>query len=164
MLVGAAAGVVGRVRLVIVGEGSERQAIADVAEGMMFDDQLVMPGFLAEPHRYMGLFDIFALSSLSEQAPISLIEAMAAGLPAVSTPVGDVAQMVAPENVPYLCPTFSGVQYRDHLQALVKHPEARAAVGKANQARARALFDEGEMIAAYARLYGEALGRPGIFA
>jgi len=164
MLVGAAAGVVGRVRLVIVGEGSDRQTIADVAEGMMFDDQLVMPGFLAEPHRYMGLFDIFALSSLSEQAPISLIEAMAAGLPAVSTPVGDVSQMVAPENVPYLCPTFSGVQYRDHLQALVKHPEARAAVGKANQARARALYDEGEMIAAYARLYGEALGRPGVFA
>jgi len=164
MLVGAAAGVVGRVRLVIVGEGSDRQAIADVAEGMMFDDQVVMPGFLAEPHRYMGLFDIFALSSLSEQAPTSLIEAMAAGLPVVSTPVGDVSQMVAPENVPYLCPTFSGVQYRDHLQALVKHPEARLAVGKANQARARALYEEGEMIAAYARLYGEALGKPGLFA
>jgi glycosyltransferase involved in cell wall biosynthesis len=162
MLVRSAAGVAGRVRLVIVGEGPEREAIQDVAEGMMFDDQLVMPGLLPEPHRYMGLFDIFALSSLSEQAPISLIEAMAAGLPAVTTPVGDVSQMVAPENVPYLCPSFSDVYYRDHLQALVKHPEARASVGKANQVRARALFDEDAMVASYAALYGDALGKPGV--
>ena len=54
-------------------------------------DRLLMPGFLADPARWIGRFDIFALSSDSEQFPISLVEAMAAGLPAVATAVGDVA-------------------------------------------------------------------------
>ena len=54
-----------------------------------------MPGFLADPARWIGHFDIFALSSDSEQFPISLIEAMAAGLPAVATAVGDVSAIVS---------------------------------------------------------------------
>jgi glycosyltransferase involved in cell wall biosynthesis len=84
MLVRAVAGMSGRVRLVIAGEGPERQAILDAAQAMAMEDKLILPGFLPEPHRYIGLFDIFALTSKSEQAPISVIEAMAAGLAVVA--------------------------------------------------------------------------------
>ena len=73
------------VRLVIVGEGPEREAILQKAHALGMADRLILPGFLPNPARYVGLIDIFALSSESEQAPISLIEAMAAGLPVVST-------------------------------------------------------------------------------
>lgn len=161
LLVRAAAGCVSRVRLVIVGEGPARQAIQDQAEAMMFEDELLMPGALPNPQEYMGLFDIFALTSKGEQAPFGVIEAMAAGLPVVATPGGDIAEMVAPENGAYLSPTRAEVHIRDRLDILAKHPEGRKAIGRANQARARALFDEAEMIAAYAKLYDEALGRPG---
>ena len=162
MLVRCAGGCTSRVRLVIVGEGPERAKIQDAAEAMFFEDQLVMPGFLPDPHRYMGLFDIFALTSKSEQQPIAVMEAMAAGLPIVAPPVGDVPQMVAPENAPYIGQDWFEVHLRDRLDYLAKVPEARASIGNANQERARAMFDEGAMIADYARLYGEAVGRPGI--
>ncbi len=164
MLVRATAGVISRVRLVIVGEGPERQAILDAADAMGIADRVHLPGFLPDPHRYMGLFDIFALSSKSEQAPIAVIEAMAAGLPVVAPPVGDVPRMVAPENVQYLSPDWHEVHLRDRIQLFAQHPEVRDSVGKANQARARALYDETGMISAYAALYGEALGRPEVLA
>ena len=160
-LVRAFGGLPGKARLVIVGEGPERQAIQDAADAMFLGDQLLLPGFLPDPHRYIGLFDVFALSSKSEQQPIAVMEAMAAGLPVVAPPVGDVAEMVAPENHHYLAPDRREVVLRDRLQMLQGRPDERARVGRANQLRARELFDEGAMIAAYARLYADAAGRPG---
>jgi glycosyltransferase involved in cell wall biosynthesis len=161
LLVRAVGGLAGKVRLVIVGEGPDEQAIRDAADAMFMDDQLVMPGFLRDPHRYMGLFDIFALSSRSEQQPIVVMEAMAAGLPIVSPPVGDVAQMVSEENRPYLTQDRFEVTLRDRMKWLQDSPGNRAAIGHLNQQRARAMFDEGAMIAAYASVYSDAIGRPG---
>ena len=91
-------------RLVIVGEGPERGAILAEAARCGMADLINMPGFLPHPARYIGLFDMFALSSDSEQFPISLVEAMAAGLPVVSTDVGVVATMVSPENREFVVP------------------------------------------------------------
>ena len=53
------------------------------------------------------------------------------------------------------------VRLRDALQALVSDPALRASVGAANQAKARAEFDEAVMIARYRALYEDALNRPG---
>jgi L-malate glycosyltransferase len=161
LLVRACGGLNSRFRLVILGEGPEREAIVQAATAMGIADQLHLPGFLPEPHRYMGLFDIFALSSRSEQAPISVIEAMAAGLPVVAPRVGDIAAMVAEANQPLLSERTE-VALRDRLELLARDPALRRAVGAANQARARALFDERDMVSAYARLYAGAMGRPGV--
>ncbi len=161
MLVRVAGGVNAKVRLVIVGEGPERQNIVDAAEAMFFDEQLVMPGFLPEPHRYMGLFDVFALTSESEQQPIAVMEAMAAGLSVVAPPVGDIKAMVSEANLPLIGDDRFEVHLRDRLDWAVRNPEGRATIGKFNQLRARELFDEDGMIAAYAQLYESALGHPG---
>lgn len=162
MLVAAVGGLKTRAQLVIVGEGPERQAILDMAENMAIEKTVLLPGFAPEPHRYMGLFDIFALSSKSEQQPIAVMEAMAAGLPIASVPVGDVRRMIAPENESFIAPDRNPVHLRDQIDRLAGYPDARRFVGKANQARARTLFDESAMIASYAALYANAVGRPGI--
>lgn len=161
MLVRAVGGMKTKAQLVIVGEGPDREAIEDTIANMGMEKQVLLAGFLPDPHKYMGLFDIFALSSKSEQQPIAVMEAMAAGLPIASTPVGDVAKMVHPDNVSTISKDWNPVHLRDRIEVLAAHPDARRTVGKANQARARELFDEKAMIAAYARLYADAAGRPG---
>ncbi|MEH3037740.1 MAG: glycosyltransferase [Sphingomonas adhaesiva] len=160
-LVRAVGGLSARFRLVIVGEGPERAAIEQAAMAMGIDDRVVLPGFIDRPYRYMGLFDVLALSSRSEQAPISVLEAMAAGLPVVAPPVGDVADMVSDANRPFITEHHGEVRLRDMIQALADNPDGRRAIGAANQAKARAEHDEGVMIERYANLYAGALGRPG---
>jgi glycosyltransferase involved in cell wall biosynthesis len=150
-------------RLVIVGEGPEKARILAEAKALGVAERLVLPGFLADPAAWIGLFDIFALSSDSEQFPISLIEAMAAGLPAVSTGVGDVADMVSGENDRFIIPLAEEARFGAALDALAVDPVLRARVGEANRARAAADYDEAAMIARYAALYGAAIGRPRAF-
>jgi L-malate glycosyltransferase len=148
-----------RLQLVIIGEGPERQAILAEAERCGLDD-LCMPGFMTEPSGFLGLFDLFALSSDSEQLPISLVEAMAAGLAAVATDVGDVAAMVARENRPFVVPAHDEAAFAAALGQLADDARLRSAIGAANRSKAEQSFAETAMIDAYARLYGEALGRP----
>ena len=161
MLVRACGGVSGRWRLVIVGEGPEEETIRQAAAMMGMADRLVMPGFLPRSYDYTGLFDIAALSSSSEQFPLAVVEAMAAGLPVVSTPVGDVPVMLSAENAPLIAAEADEVRLRDALQHLVADADLRRSIGAANQAKARAEYDEGVMIARYRALYEDAMGRPG---
>jgi len=160
-LIRAAGGLAGKFRLVIVGEGPERDTIAQAAAAMGIADKLVMPGFLDRPHRFMGLFDIFALSSQSEQFPISVVEAMAAGLPVASTPVGDIRQMVSLENQPFIGEHAGEVRLRDAIQPLLLDADLRVSVGAANRIKARNDYDEKAMIVRYRALYEAAMGKTG---
>lgn len=154
----AAAG--GDARLVIVGEGPDRAAIEATARDCGVASRVVMPGYVADPGRYVGHFDIFALSSDSEQFPISLVEAMAAGLPAVSTAVGDVCDMIAPENRRYVVDGDDEAGLADALARLIASRDLRHRIGGANRALAWARYGEAGMIAAYRTLYEQAMRRP----
>ena len=147
-------------RLVIVGRGPDEERIRAEAARLGVADRLVMPGFLAHPHRYVGLFDIFALSSDSEQFPISLVEAMAAGLPAISTRVGDVAEIVASPSARFLADTDDEAGLAGALAALLADAGLRGAVGAANRAKVAAEYTRAAMVARYAAVYSAAMGRP----
>jgi len=158
-LVRAVAPLKDRLRLVIVGEGDQRDAIAAEAAALgLGPNDLLMPGFLPDPADYVGAFDIFALSSDSEQLPISLVEAMAAGLPVVCTDVGDISAMVAPRNRPFIVDPHDPDAFGGALARLADDAALRAALGDANRRRAAQCFDESLMFQLYARLYGGAVG------
>ena len=154
-LVRAVATLPANVRLVIVGEGPERAAISAEAAACGMGERLVMPGFMTEPARWIGHFDMLALSSQSEQAPIAVIEAMAAALPVVSPNVGDVSSMVSDENRPFIATDEAA--FRGALAELAMSAELRVQTGAANRCIAAERFAESTMVAAYENLYGRAL-------
>lgn len=146
-------------QLVILGEGPERDAIRAEAIRLGVGHRVHLPGHVAHPAGVMGLFDLFALSSDSEQFPISVVEAMASSLAIAAPRVGDVAAMVAAENRPYLAEPGDEGALAAALLALSEDTALRALIGAANRARAEAEYDEARMIAAYRRLYAGAMGR-----
>lgn len=148
-----------RFHLVIFGEGPERGAIMAEAERLSIQHRVHLPGFVADPAKVMGFLDIFALSSDSEQFPLSVVEAMAAGLPVASPAVGDVADIVAPGNREFIVAPGSTEALGEALRTLGDLPDLRAEIGEANRARARAEFDAKAMVGRYAELYARVLGR-----
>lgn len=158
-LVRAVAGAGPNVVLVVAGEGPDRGRIMAEAERLGMAERVLMPGFIANPGQYLRSFDLFALSSDTEQFPISLAEAMAAGLPVVATDVGDIRDMVAPENRKFLAPLGKEACLATAIRTLLADPSLRKRIGAANAARAETHFGEDEMIRSYSELYRSAISR-----
>lgn len=145
--------------LVIVGEGPERDAIVAEADRLELNHRVHLPGAVEDPAKVMGLFDIFALSSDSEQFPLSVVEAMSTGLPITAPEIGDIPLMVSQSNLEFLGRTPSAEDLEASLVTLALDPSLREEIGAANQAKARAEFDEAKMIQTYRRLYASAMKR-----
>jgi glycosyltransferase involved in cell wall biosynthesis len=146
-------------QLVILGEGPEREVIRAEALRLDIGHRVHLPGFIGDPAKAIGLFDLFALSSDSEQFPLSVVEAMAAGLAVAAPAVGDVAGMVAQANRPYIVMPGREAALADALAALAIDPAKRKAIGADNKAKARKDYDEAAMVAAYCQTYASAMGR-----
>lgn len=82
-------------RLVVVGGGPELPALQALAISLGVANDVEFTGYLADPINRLIEFDLFALSSDTEQLPIAMLEAMACGIPVVATRVGDVAHIMS---------------------------------------------------------------------
>ncbi len=140
-------------RLVVVGDGPERPALAALADTLGVAGRVALVGHMADPATAYGHIDIFALSSDTEQMPLSVLEAMAAGLPIAATDVGDVAAMVAEENRPYIV-ARDDAELAGVLARLAANEPVRRGIGAANRAKAEKSFDQARMFADWGRLVG----------
>lgn len=140
-------------KLMVVGDGAERPVLERLAGELGVAASVRFVGQTSRPEEWLARMDIFALSSDTEQMPLSLLEAMAAGLPAVATRVGDVPQLVAAENGPYVV-ALEDDAFLEALARLVDDAAARRLIGDANAQKARENFDEATMAARYAALIG----------
>ncbi|MEZ5730082.1 MAG: glycosyltransferase [Burkholderiaceae bacterium] len=139
------------VRLVIAGDGPERESLEQTARALGIDDRVEFLGRRDDIATLLAELDVFALTSRTEQLPMALLEAMAAGLPAVATDVGDVAAALAPANRSYIV-----AQEPDALaaatRALVADPALRESIGRANRARVESHYSQHEMVRAWSEI------------
>ena len=139
-------------RLVIVGDGPERSALEAQSMALGIAERVRFAGHVAQPAGLYSEFDVFALTSDTEQMPLSVLEAMAAGLPVLATDVGDVRDMVADENRGFVMSRDEAV-LAAAMAELLGDPPRRAAIGRANRARAEQYFNQETMFQMYARIF-----------
>lgn len=139
-------------RLVIYGDGPERARLLDVAARSDACSRISMPGAVTAISDVMSTLDIFAISSDTEQTPTSLMEAMAAGLPAIATDVGDIAAMASRSGRDFIVPVGDEAAYAEKLRRLIGDSELRKKLGADNFERA-ALFDSAPMIESFRTLF-----------
>jgi glycosyltransferase involved in cell wall biosynthesis len=144
-------------RLVVVGHGAERSNLEQAATALAIGDRVIWTGGRDDVGALLPAFDVFALSSDTEQMPIVIMEAMACGLPIASVDAGDIAQMVAPANAPFVVPMRDDA-LSEALQELASDEHLRTRIGAENRKRAEDLFDRDRMLAAYERLYRSQAG------
>jgi glycosyltransferase involved in cell wall biosynthesis len=146
-----------KLRCVIVGDGPERDRLQNLAAHLGIASRTVFAGHVEAPERVLGLFDVFAISSDTEQMPNTILQAMAAGLPIAGVDVGDVRPMIAPANRPLIAPRNDEAAFAAALQRLVAAPAVRADLGAQNAAHVRTHYDQARMFAAYGELFETAL-------
>ncbi|MCU0638679.1 MAG: glycosyltransferase [Candidatus Krumholzibacteria bacterium] len=81
-------------RFVISGDGPERGELEDLARRLGLEAEIAMPGFVGDPENLLPLLDIFVLPSITEGAPMALLEAMACGLACVASGVGAIPSIL----------------------------------------------------------------------
>lgn len=140
------------VRLAVVGDGPQRPALERRAAELGIGGQVVFTGACSTPERLLPSFAVFALSSDTEQMPLSLLEAMAAGRAAAATAVGDTAEMLALPNRPFVVGRHP-VELAEAILALLADPGRAAAIGAANARRVREAYGSERMYEAYGRLF-----------
>jgi glycosyltransferase involved in cell wall biosynthesis len=130
--------------------------------------QLVRSLGISESVRFLGgradvpailnASDIFVLASAYEGNPLSVMEAMAAGLPPVCTAVGGVPELIQHEHTGLLVPPDDESALASALQRLIENSQLRSQLGQAAREYAQRHFDIAVMVKAYERFYLEQLG------
>ena len=143
----------GRLRLAIIGDGPLLPRIREKVETAGLQDVVWLPGSRTDIAELMSDFDVFALPSIAEGTPVTILEAMACGLPVVASRVGGIPEVVQ-EGVTGLMPPPSDVEALARALAVyVCDPQLAARHGAAGRERVEKSNSIAAMVAGYAGLY-----------
>ena len=146
-------------RLAMVGDGADRAVLEQAARDEGIADRVIFPGRVPAPDRYLAALDVFLLSSTTEQTSNAMLEAMACGLPAVSTDVGDSRELLGNPGPPAIVPQGDLAAYTEALIVLARSPELRARLGAENRQRCVDQYPLERMVREYEALYDAAYRR-----
>jgi glycosyltransferase involved in cell wall biosynthesis len=143
-------------RLVIAGDGPKRMEWEAVAREAGCAGRVVFAGATADPAPYYAAMDVFLMSSVTEQMPTVLLEAMSCGLPALCTDVGDSAAILESCEAVEIVPSRDASAYARSLRILASEPELRARLGEKNRRLCLEKYSLDRMTGRYIDLYCDA--------
>lgn len=145
-------------RLIVVGDGAQRGELQALAQELRVAADVEFTGYLKDPSARLADFDLFALSSDTEQLPIALLEAMAVGMPVVATRVGDVGDILAGVSPDNLCEPQDGPFAAALSRALDQQP-MWPAWAQAGRDKVQAAYSKALMTAQWKRVFDGQLHR-----
>lgn len=146
-----------RLRLVLVGEGPQRQPAAELLAAAGLAHLCWLPGERSDVPALMRCLDVFVLPSLAEGISNTILEAMACGLPVVATRVGGNAELVDDGRTGLVVPSDDEAAMAASLVRLATEPPLAALMGQAARAEVEHRFSLDAMVRAYQGLYERTL-------
>jgi glycosyltransferase involved in cell wall biosynthesis len=147
-------------RLRVVGDGPCRPALEALTAELGLQEQVTFTGEADNVAEQLGRASMFVLPSLSEGVSLSLLEAMATGLPVVATSVGGNVEVVREGETGFLVPPRDPAGLARAIIRLAADGELSKQMGAAGRRRVETTFDVRAMVSSYERLYQEGLSRP----
>ena len=138
--------------LVLMGDGGERDALAQLATDLGLQDAVSFLGWRTDANDVMAALDLFALTSISEGLPLGVLEAMACAVPVVTTAVGDLPRVVHPD-VGVTIPSHDETALADALVGLARDPARRRHMGHRARELVLATYSQQAMVDAYLAAY-----------
>lgn len=137
----------------IVGVGPHREHLERLCDELQLRPHVKFLGARRDVHALLSRADMFVLSSISEGLPITLLEAMATGLPVVSTGVGGVPELVVQGETGLLVPERSPDALSDAILEIIRNPQRAHKMGAAGRKCVAEHFDLQHVAATYEELY-----------
>lgn len=142
-----------KLRLVLVGEGPERQNLQRIAGESGIAQMVAMPGFSERPWEAYPGMDVFLMPSLREGVPLALLEAMASGCCVIANAVGGVPEVLTSPGCGWLVLPGNSERFLQAMRAaMLKSPRQREEMKWRARAHVQAHFDADEQLARIARL------------
>jgi L-malate glycosyltransferase len=148
-------------RLVMVGDGESAAELRRLAAELGVAEIVLFTGAHPSTAEFYGVLDVFTMCSLTEQAPLSLLEAMGCGLPVLCTDVGDMREMLGNPGAPSVVASGDEAGYTAAMRRMAEDAALRERHGAANRRRCLELFTVEGMIANYRALYSSGVAAGG---
>lgn len=149
----------GRLRLAVIGSGPLAERLATLARGLGIAGQVRFAGNRWDIAEQLRRLDVFALPSLAEGIPVTVLEAMACARPVVASRVGGVPEVVVDGVTGTLVPAGDPQALAEALRAYVAEPGLGPRHGAAGRERVVAGFSLERMVSDYQALYEALLER-----
>lgn len=143
----------------IVGDGPHRQFLENLSTELNLGKHLNFLGFRSDVHQLLAAAEFFVLSSVKEGLSITLLEAMATGLPIVATRVGGNPEVVADGETGLLAPVGNPEALAEAMLTLLRDPQRADQMGAAGRQRVEEHFDLRKVAGRYDALYRSLLAR-----
>ncbi|WP_146527907.1 glycosyltransferase family 4 protein [Novipirellula artificiosorum] len=137
---------------VIIGDGPQRPAIEDLCDRYGISDHVHLLGTRHDTPKLVAGFDVFALSSLNEASPVSILEAMACGVPVVATDVGSVCESVIEGVSGHLVASEDATGLAQAIGRLLEDPQKRRTMGESGRRQVIATGSLEAMVEGYQAL------------
>ena len=144
-----------RARLVVVGDGPDRDALTALSRELGVQGSVTLAGFGAHAVDQIAAADVFALTSVWEAIPLVLAEAMQLGIPVVTTDVGLAGELLGDGRGGAVVPVGDDRQVAGALVRYLQDPAAARAAGEAGRTLAGARFDPEVLVRGVLDVYRE---------
>jgi glycosyltransferase involved in cell wall biosynthesis len=140
-------------KLWIVGDGKSRPQLEALQRELKLEESVTFWGERRDPHSFLRGADVFVLSSRSEGLPMSLLEAMAVGLPVIVSDAGGMPEVVGSANAGFVVPIGDVQSLASAMRTCAADAAGMRSAGERALTHYQRHFTLEVMASAYMRLY-----------